>query len=639
MEVPSSAGQGPPRSAGRSIGSYLAARLAVPVVCLVLVWAAIAGAVFAGALHAIVHPSGHRAIVEAAVVAGAGLLVAVAVVVLVWNVARQLAREAVSLAEMARYLADEQLPRTVARLRDGVGPEAMTQPVEQMRAARISEFAAVTAALRSMQGTAITAAAAEARLRGGFRQVLTSLGRRNQSLLLRQLRIIDTLEQQATSPAALADLFMLDHLTTRMRRHAESLTILSGTPAARPRIGQVAVIDVIRAAVAETEDYKRVVVRTETEEVVTASAVNDMIHLLAELIENAALFSPSATKVEVRAERVANGFAIEVEDRGLGIAPDQLGDLNARLASPPDFDLVDADRLGLFVAGLLAARHGVEVSLAPSPYRGTKAIVLLSDELVLPGTDADGAAGAARLRSTNALSLVGVAASRELPEPRHGDSDPAGQPATTFHGLPRRTRSEKSQPGEEDHPAAPGREPVSTDAPAPEDARRLAASLQRSWHRSRADDESEGAGGPAAMRQGRWAPDSEEEVLWLLTRVQASGISRGCSTTSHRASRTLSERSSCPETGCCSRRPRTCPGSRRSTCRPSPRPCKAWRRAPASASRPGGSGRRSSSLSGGCCSSSRPARAAAWRRSARRTRTRAWSRTRWRCWSSAPNRT
>jgi signal transduction histidine kinase len=392
-------------------------------VCLVLLWAAGVGAVFAGALHHVVRPSGHRAIIEATVVAGAGLLVALVVVGLIGAVARQLAREAVSLAAMARYLADEQLPQTA------------------VRQTRISEFAAVTEALASMRGTAITAAAAEARLRGGFRQVLTSLGRRNQSLLLRQLRIIDTLEQQAASPSALADLFALDHLTTRMRRHAESLTVLSGTPAARPRLGQVAVIDVIRAAVAETEDYKRVVVRTETEEAVTASAVNDMIHLLAELIENATLFSPSATKVEVRAERVANGFAIEVEDRGLGIAPDQLGDLNARLASPPDFDLVDADRLGLFVAGLLAARHGVEIALTPSPYRGTKAIVLLPDELVLPDTDA-GAAGAARLRSTNALSLVGVAAPAALPEPRHGDGDAGGQAATTFHGLPRRVRSD-----------------------------------------------------------------------------------------------------------------------------------------------------------------------------------------------------
>jgi signal transduction histidine kinase len=520
MGVSSSAGQGPPRSAGRSIGSYFAARLAVPAVCLVLVWAAVAGAVFAGALHHVVHPSAHRALIEAAVVAGAGLVVALVIIALIWAFARQLAKEAASLAATARHLADEQLPQAVARLRDGAGTAEMAtlQAARQVPPARVAEFAAVTAALVSMQGTATTAAASEARLRGGFRQVLTSLGRRNQSLLLRQLRILDTLEQQAASPAALADLFALDHLTTRMRRHAESLTVLSGAPAARPRIGPVSVVDVIRAAVAETEDYKRVVVRTETEEVVSAPAVNDMIHLLAELIENATLFSPSATRVEVRAERVANGFAIEVEDRGLGIAPGQLSDLNARLASPPDFDIVDADRLGLFVAGLLAARHGVEVSLNPSPYRGTKAIVLLPDELVLAGAGAEGPAGAARLRSTNALSLIGTAASPALPEPRQGEGDGPGQPGTTFHGLPRRVRPDKqSHQAEQDHAAGHAREAAPTDAPAPDDARRLAASLQRSWHRSRADDDTADddpvePGEPDGRRRGGWAPDNEEEA-------------------------------------------------------------------------------------------------------------------------------
>jgi hypothetical protein len=436
-------------------------------------------------------------------------------------------------------------------------------------ALRIAEFAAVTAALSGVQDTALEAAAAEARLRGGFRQVLTSLGRRNQSLLLRQLRIIDTLEQQAASPAALADLFTLDHLTTRMRRHAESLTVLSGAPAARPRIGAVPVIDVIRAAVAETEDYKRVAVRTETEETVVASAVNDMIHLLAELIENATLFSPSSTKVEVRAERVANGFAIEVEDRGLGIAPDQLGELNHRLARPPDFDLVDADRLGLFVAGLLATRHRVEVSLTPSPYRGTKAIVLLPEDLMLPpalNPFPAGGATAARLDSANALSLVGVTASGALPEPREGaalDGAAAEQAPTTFHGLPRRVRSDRQQPDRQqpdhqqpDHqqpghqlapdpeslavqPARrPGERPASAvlgragmtpppDGPAPDDARRLASSLQRSFRRSRAEDFLGGSGGSAddagdpqtrddwqtsdGGRRPGWPLDSEEE--------------------------------------------------------------------------------------------------------------------------------
>ena len=294
--------------------------------------------------------------------------------------------------------------------------------------------------------------------------MLTSLGRRNQSLLHRQLRIIDTLEQQASSPAALADLFALDHLTTRMRRHAESLTVLAGAPAPRPRSGPVPVIDVIRAAVAETEDYQRVSVRTESEDVVAASAVNDMIHLLAELIENATLFSPSTTRVEVRAERVANGFAIEVEDRGLGIAPEQLGELNGRLASPPDFDVVDADRLGLFVAGLLAARHAVEVSLTPSPYRGTKAIVLLPDTLVLARADAGlapagGALDAGRDQSPEPFTLVGAAMARPLSADREDEelgvrNAAADGSATTRHGLPRRVRPEYDSP---EQPAGPRR--------------------------------------------------------------------------------------------------------------------------------------------------------------------------------------
>jgi signal transduction histidine kinase len=513
MRVPSSASQGPPRSAGRPIGFYFASRLAVPAVCLVLAWGALAGAVFAGVLRGVAGSTGHRALTEAVTVAGAGLIVALIVVALTWSFARGLAREAAGLAATARYLADEQLPKTVAQLREGTG--LRTPPAGPAAGTRIAEFSAVSAALASMQGTAVGAAAAEARLRSGFRQVLTSLGRRNQSLLLRQLRIIDTLEQQAASPAALADLFTLDHLTTRMRRHAESLTVLSGAPTARPRIGPVPVIDVIRAAVAETEDYKRVVLRTETEEAVAASAVNDLIHLLAELIENAALFSPSATKVEVRAERVANGFAIEVEDRGLGIAPDQLGELNKRLANPPDFDLVDADRLGLFVAGLLATRHAVEVSLTPSPYRGTKAIVLLPDGLtLLPAAELPaGGAAAGRLRSSNALSLVGVAAAGALAEsgpPAGGELEAVPEPTapTTFHGLPRRVRSDRQPQAEAagEAPAGPGRAPAPSAGPAPDEARRLAASLQRSWHRSRADDDPDDAGQP----HGR--PGSEEEA-------------------------------------------------------------------------------------------------------------------------------
>ena len=169
-----------------------------------------------------------------------------------------------------------------------------------------------------------------------------------------------------------------------MRRHAESLTILSGAAPGRSWTEPVPVIDVIRGAMAEVEDYKRVSVLTAAEDAVAGPAVADMIHLLAELIENATLFSPSGTRVEVRAERVANGFAIEIDDRGLGIEPGQLREINQQLARPPDFDLANADRLGLFVGAKLAARHGVRVSLRPSPYGGTTAIVLMPNSIVVP---------------------------------------------------------------------------------------------------------------------------------------------------------------------------------------------------------------------------------------------------------------
>ncbi len=168
-----------------------------------------------------------------------------------------------------------------------------------------------------------------------------------------------------------------------MRRHAESLAILSGAAPGRSWTEPVPVIDVIRAAMAEVEDYRRVTVLTTSEDAVAAPAVADMIHLLAELIENATMFSPSGTRVEVRAERVANGFAVEIDDRGLGIEPAQLAEINQQLAQPPDFDLANADRLGLFVGAKLAARHGVRVSLRQSPYGGTTAIVLMPNSIVV----------------------------------------------------------------------------------------------------------------------------------------------------------------------------------------------------------------------------------------------------------------
>jgi signal transduction histidine kinase len=553
----------------------MAARLAVPTVCLVLLCAVAIGVALAGPLG----PANwfgngspqRQALLQEAALAGAAVVVAILTILLVASYARRLAREIFGLAVTAQSLADEQLPQVVAELREmsgqpGAGrrPGPATPPGRPKRgvaSTRTAEIAAALTAIDSIERTAIDAATAEARLRDGLRQILMSLGRRNQSLLHRQLKIIDHLEQQAASPGELADLFALDHLTTRMRRHAESLAIMSGAAPVRAWGGAVPVIDVIRAAVAEIEDYRRVSVVTDAEESVAAAAVTDMIHLLAELIENATLFSPSATRVEVRADRVANGFAIEVEDRGLGIAPEQLREINARLASPPDFDLADADRLGLFVAGRLAARHGVTVELIPSAYRGTRAVVVLPESLVTTSVErtehADGESvlrGVARLnvQSPEVLSLVGVAtASRpeqaggeplsfeperdapsglgELPRrdalPRRERTVapggptaemPPGMPAAAAGGapamLPRRARPGSPEQLASGTPVRMPGSPRPAEAPAPERARNLAASVQSSWQRSREADMRDMPGtdpvAPGGTPDG--APDSKE---------------------------------------------------------------------------------------------------------------------------------
>jgi hypothetical protein len=195
--------------------------------------------------------------------------------------------------------------------------------------------------------------------------------------------MLDSMERRTNEPGALADLFRLDHLTTRMRRHAEGLIILSGSVPGRGWRDPVPVVDVLRAAVAEVEDYVRVDVTSDSGDLIAGNAVNDVIHLVAELVENATVFSPPNTRIEVRADPVGTGLVAEIEDRGLGLSADELDDINRRLASPPEFDLARSEQLGLFVVSRLAARHDIKVSLRRSAYGGTMAIVLLPFGLVV----------------------------------------------------------------------------------------------------------------------------------------------------------------------------------------------------------------------------------------------------------------
>ena len=313
---------------------------------------------------------------------GLGLIAVVVSAFVAVRFGRSIRTELTSLRDGAGVMAHERLPRVIERLRSGdeVDVEAESPPLP---GGKITEIASVAQAFSTVQRTAVEAAVGQANLRKGVNQVFLNLSLRNQSLLHRQLGMLDSMERATNEPSALADLFRLDHLTTRMRRHAEGLIILSGATPGRGWRDPVPVLDVLRAAIAEVEDYVRVDVASESRDAVVGAAVNDVIHLVAELVENATTFSPPTTRVEIRADVVGNGFAVEIEDRGLGLTAAELADINARLASPPEFDLANSDQLGLFVVGQLAVRHGIRVSLRESPYGGTTAIVLMPHSIIV----------------------------------------------------------------------------------------------------------------------------------------------------------------------------------------------------------------------------------------------------------------
>ncbi|MEV6108692.1 nitrate- and nitrite sensing domain-containing protein [Streptomyces sp. NPDC051940] len=309
-----------------------------------------------------------------------GLLAVIAALVISVRVGRGLVVELISLRNSALALARRKLPSAMRRLRAGedldIEKEApLGMPGED-------EIAQVADALNTVHRAALLSAVERAELASGISGVFVNLARRSQVLVHRQLALLDSMERRADDPGELEDLFRLDHLTTRMRRHAESLIILSGAAPGRAWRMPVPLQNVVRAAVSEVEDYARIEVRTLPEQSVIGAAVADLTHLLAELVENAAQFSPPHTKVRVYGEQVGNGYAIEIEDRGLGMGKETLEAANHRIEQSETLDLFDSDRLGLFVVSRLAARHDIKVSLRASPYGGTTVVVLLPRALL-----------------------------------------------------------------------------------------------------------------------------------------------------------------------------------------------------------------------------------------------------------------
>jgi signal transduction histidine kinase len=344
------------------------------------------GVAVAESILAADHQISHSAWVRVGVTSGIALLGLLITLLVTTLVARGIIRRLRGLEQSARTLAEDQLPDVIARLRRGeaVDMAAEAPPLDTGPGGLgTDEIGRVGQAFEMVRQTAVRSAVEESRLRQGLNDVFRSLARRSQSLLHRQLTLLDQMERRATDPEALDDLFRLDHLTTRMRRHAEGLVILAGAPAGRAWSSPVRMVDVMRGAIAEVEDYARVSVATRSQAALAGSAVADVIHLLAELVENATTLSPPYTSVRVAGDTVANGFAIEVEDRGLGMSAQRMAELNERLASPPEFNPSDSEQLGLFVVSQLAKRHGIRVTLKASPYGGTAAIVLIPQHLVV----------------------------------------------------------------------------------------------------------------------------------------------------------------------------------------------------------------------------------------------------------------
>ncbi|GII28565.1 sensor histidine kinase [Planotetraspora mira] len=462
-----------------------------------------------------------------------GLMAVILSLALSYRFGRSMISELKRLQSSAVELAEQRLPRLVERLRRGDDVDPATEAPD-LASAGTAEVDRVVHAFSAVQRTAVEAAVGQATLRKGVGQVFLNLARRNQALLHRQLNLLDTMERRVEEPETLEGLFKLDHLTTRMRRHAENLIILSDSAPARRWRDPVPLLDVVRGAVLEVEDYTRVVVAPMPQApLLVGAAVTDVIHLIAELVENAAVFSPPDTTVHVRSSVAANGFALEVEDRGLGLSRATLEDLNARLTDPPEFDLADSDRLGLFVVARLAARHNIKIVLRPSPYDGTTAIVLLPSSLLAtaeaPATEIVShqmaPAGHARLgRPLRALSATPEARSRETTSVAGGQmTAPTSEPASGwFSAEPVQNPAPAPSPvpvvspapaqwtvpepgGDDDLDGLPMRIPQASLAPqlrgarsteqddvsarSPEELARLMSTMQRGWQQGRGQAE------------------------------------------------------------------------------------------------------------------------------------------------------
>ena len=347
--------------------------------------------------------------------------------------ARSMARPLLVLERAALEVADKQLPGVVERLQEA-GEDVDLAAVTREATAPVpirsrDEIGRLAEAFNAVHRVAVRVAVEQAALRRSIGDIFLNLARRSQVLVDRQLELIDQLEQEADDDS-LEQLFRLDHLATRMRRNAENLIVLSGGAVAGHRLTRPArLVDVVRGAMSEVEDYQRVELLPIEDVSVTGHAVADVVHLLAELIENATAFSPPGTVVQIAGQQAAGGYVLEIEDRGLGMSDEELLEANERLANPPAVDFAVARVLGLYVVGRLAQRHGIKVQLRHSWYGGVTALALL------PGSLLSGPEVGWRPRSATqvpevpeAPEVAELAAAERMPPGRASDLPPYDLP-------------------------------------------------------------------------------------------------------------------------------------------------------------------------------------------------------------------
>ncbi|MFJ6699169.1 nitrate- and nitrite sensing domain-containing protein [Streptomyces sp. NPDC091272] len=322
-----------------------------------------------------------------AIINGAIVVVALlAAFILAGTVARQMSRSMKRLRTAAFSIAEQRLPMLVDQL-SRTEPGRVDTRVQPIPITSHDEIGEVARAFDQVHREAVRLAAEQAMLRGNVNAIFTNLSRRNQSLIEGQLTLITDLENNEADPDQLESLFRLDHLATRMRRNGENLLVLAGEEPGRRWNQPVPLVDVLRAASSEVENYERIELTGVPESEIHGQAVTDLVHLLAELLENATTFSSPQTKVRVTATRLPDGrVMVEIHDKGIGLTAEDFADINHKLANPPTVDAAVSQRMGLFVVGRLADRHGIRVQLRPSGEQaGTTSLVMLPDAITHGG--------------------------------------------------------------------------------------------------------------------------------------------------------------------------------------------------------------------------------------------------------------